>query len=98
MSTWVDAVRRPGCQSSSTNPGDLGRIYESENDYADAAPEVYGEVMAAHNRFSERWGDAILGGNVLRGSDTVTTLRSNVVSVRSLPRSTEARRCRSRAR
>lgn len=55
-------------------------IYESENDYANATPEVYGEVMAAHNRFSERWGDAILGGNALQGSDTATTIRGDVVT------------------
>ena len=27
-------------------------IYENESDYANAAPEVYGQVMDAHNRLS----------------------------------------------
>lgn len=55
-------------------------IYENENDYATAAPEVYGEVMAAHDRFAAQWGDAILGGNALQGSDTATTVRGDVVT------------------
>ncbi len=55
-------------------------IYESENDYANATPEFFGEVMKAHNRFSERWGDAIIGGNGLQSSDTATTIRGDVVT------------------
>lgn len=55
-------------------------IYESENDYANAGPQVYGEVMQAHDRFSEQWGDAILGGNALQGTETATTVRGDVVT------------------
>ena len=55
-------------------------IYESGTDGANAVPELSGEVMKAHDRFSERWGDAILGGNGLQGSDTATSIRGDVVT------------------
>jgi EAL domain-containing protein (putative c-di-GMP-specific phosphodiesterase class I) len=32
-------------------------IYESEQAYAEASAEVYGEVMEAHNRFAEQVGE-----------------------------------------
>ncbi len=55
-------------------------IYENENDYANAGPEIYGEVMEAHNRFAEKHGAALRGGNALTGSDTATTIRGDVVT------------------
>ncbi|HET7397612.1 MAG TPA: YciI family protein [Intrasporangium sp.] len=55
-------------------------IYENENDYANAGPEIFGEVMAAHNRFAEKHGSAIRGGNALQGADTATTIRGDVVT------------------
>jgi len=55
-------------------------IYENENDYANAGPDAYREVMQAHDRFAEQWGDAIVGGNALRGADTATTVRGDVVT------------------
>jgi hypothetical protein len=58
-------------------------IYENESDYANAAPEVYGQVMDAHNRFAaqvvER-GGKIAGGNALQGTDTATSIRGDVVT------------------
>ena len=58
-------------------------IYENESDYANAAPEVYGQVMDAHNRFAEQVterGGKIAGGNALQGTDTATTIRGDVVT------------------
>jgi hypothetical protein len=58
-------------------------IYENESDYANAAPEVYGEVMDAHNRFAEQIterGGKLAGGNALQGTDTATTIRGDVVT------------------
>ncbi len=58
-------------------------IYESESDYANAAPEVYGQIMDAHNRFAEKVidrGGKIAGGNALQGTDTATSIRGDVVT------------------
>jgi len=58
-------------------------IYESEPAYAAAPPEVYGEVMEAHNRFAEQVGEIggkLLGGNALQPTSTATTIRSDVVT------------------
>jgi len=58
-------------------------IYENESDYATAPPEVYGEIMDAHNRFTEEVtarGGKIAGGNALQGTDTATTIRGDVVT------------------
>ncbi|MEO7058835.1 MAG: YciI family protein [Lapillicoccus sp.] len=55
-------------------------IYEAPEQYIAGGPEVYGEVMKAHNRFGEQWGAAILGGNALQGIDVATTIRGDVVT------------------
>jgi hypothetical protein len=58
-------------------------IYENESDYANATPEVYGQVMDAHNRFAQQVterGGKIAGGNALQGTDTATTIRGDVVT------------------
>lgn len=58
-------------------------IYENESDYATASPEVYGEVMDAHNRFSEEYashGGKPLEGSALQGTDTATSIRGDVVT------------------
>jgi len=58
-------------------------IYENESEYANAAPEVYGQVMDAHNRFAEQVterGGKIAGGNALQSTATATTIRGDVVT------------------
>ena len=58
-------------------------IYEDERGYAEGGPEVYGEVMEAHNRFTEQvseLGGKIVGGNALQPTGTATTIRSDVVT------------------
>jgi hypothetical protein len=55
-------------------------IYESEEAYNAAGPEVFGEVMEAHNRFAEQVGDRMLGGKALQGADAATTIRNDVVT------------------
>jgi hypothetical protein len=58
-------------------------IYESEQAYAEASAEVYGEVMEAHNRFAEQVGELggkLVGGNALQSTSTATTIRSDVVT------------------
>jgi hypothetical protein len=58
-------------------------IYESEEGYATASPEVYQEVMEAHNRFAQQVGELggqLLGGNALQPITTATTIRSDIVT------------------
>ena len=58
-------------------------IYESEPAYAAAPPEVYGEVMEAHRRFSDQVpeiGGKIIGGEALQPTSTATTIRNDVVT------------------
>ena len=55
-------------------------IYENENDYTNAGPDVYTEVMEAHGRFGEKYGAELKGGNALQPADTATTIRGDVVT------------------
>ena len=58
-------------------------IYESEEGYATASPEVFQEVMEAHNRFAQQVGELggqLLGGNALQPTSTATTIRSDIVT------------------
>ena len=53
-------------------------IYEDESQYATASPEVYGEIMQAHNDFAartEQLGVKLLGGNALQSTGTATSIR-----------------------
>ena len=58
-------------------------IYENEDGYAEAAPEVFEEVMQAHNRFAgqvEERGGKLLGGQALQPTSTATSIRGDVVT------------------
>jgi len=58
-------------------------IYEDETSYASASPEVWGEAMAAHNRFAEQvseLGCKIVGGNALETTTSATSIRKDVVT------------------
>jgi hypothetical protein len=58
-------------------------IYEDENAYATASPEVFQQVMEAHTRFAqqiEEKGGKMLGGNALQPVTTATTIRGDVVT------------------
>ena len=58
-------------------------IFEEEKAYAEGGPEVYGEVMEAHRRFSDQVpeiGGKILGGEALQPTSTATTVRNDVVT------------------
>ena len=55
-------------------------IYEREEDYATASPEVMTEVMEAHNRFGEQFGSRIVSGRALKDAQTATTIRNDVVT------------------
>jgi hypothetical protein len=58
-------------------------IYESEEGYATATPEVFQEVMEAHNRFAQQVGELggqLLAGNALQPTTTATTIRSDIVT------------------
>ena len=58
-------------------------IYEDENAYATASPEVFQQVMAAHTRFAqqrEEKGGKLLGGNALQPTPTATTIRGDIVT------------------
>jgi hypothetical protein len=53
-------------------------IYEDEAGYASASPEVYDEILQAHNRFSaqvEERGAKLLGGEALQPTTTATSVR-----------------------
>ena len=58
-------------------------IYEDENGYATGTPELFQQVMDAHNRFAEQVGE--LGGEILHGralqpTPTATSIRKDVVT------------------
>lgn len=58
-------------------------IYENESGYADASAEVFEQVMAAHNRFSEQvteMGATIVAGNALQPTPTATTIRDTLIT------------------
>ena len=58
-------------------------IYEDENGYATATPDVLQQVMEAHNRFSEQvaeTGGKIIEGRALQPTATATTIRGDVVT------------------
>lgn len=58
-------------------------LYENEEFYAQASPQVLDEVMQAHNRFAEQvteLGAKIAGGNALQPTSTATTIRNDVVT------------------
>jgi len=53
-------------------------IYEDEAQYATASPQVFDEIMQAHNAFAgqvEEHGAKLLGGNALQSTGTATSLR-----------------------
>jgi hypothetical protein len=58
-------------------------IYEDEAGYATASPEVFDEVMEAHNQFSaqvEERGAKLLGGEALQPTTTATSVRGSDVT------------------
>jgi len=58
-------------------------IYENEESYANATPEVFDRVMQAHNRFTEQVsqnGGKLVGGEALQPTATATTIRGDVVT------------------
>ncbi|HEX4701508.1 MAG TPA: YciI family protein [Pseudonocardiaceae bacterium] len=58
-------------------------IYEDETGYANATPELWQEVMAAHNRFAEQvveQGGEIISGRALEATQTGTTIRKDIVT------------------
>ena len=52
-------------------------IYEAESAYATASEQVMGEVMEAHNVFSEKFGSAIKAGHALQPTLTATSIRDD---------------------
>ena len=58
-------------------------IYEDEASYQTATPDVYGEILEEHNRFSagvEGLGAKVLGGEALQPTGTATTVRGSEVT------------------
>jgi hypothetical protein len=58
-------------------------IYESEEGYANAGPEVWSTSMAAHTRFAEQipaLGGTMLGGEALQPTATATSVRDDIVT------------------
>ncbi len=58
-------------------------IYEDEAQYATASPEVMGEIMEEHDRFSagvEQLGAKLLGGEALEPTATATSVRGGEVT------------------
>jgi hypothetical protein len=54
-------------------------IYEDEAQYASATPDVFGEIMEAHNQFAaqvEQHGAKLLGGAALQPTGTATSIRA----------------------
>ena len=64
-------------------PEYLVLIYEDENSYAAATPEVWQEVGEAHRRFADQvvaLGGKVSGGNALEPTQTATSIRSDIVT------------------
>ena len=58
-------------------------IFEDESAYATATPDVFQQVMEAHNRFAEQVperGGKIVEGRALQPTATATTIRGDVVT------------------
>ena len=58
-------------------------IFEDESAYATATPDVFQQVMDAHNRFAEQVpekGGKIVEGRALQPTATATTIRGDVVT------------------
>jgi hypothetical protein len=58
-------------------------IFEDENAYATATPDVFQQVMEAHNRFAGQVGEKggkIIEGRALQPTSTATTIRNDVVT------------------
>jgi hypothetical protein len=58
-------------------------IFEDENAYATATPDVLQQVMEAHTRFAEQVpekGGKIVEGRALQPTPTATTIRGDVVT------------------
>jgi hypothetical protein len=58
-------------------------IYESEEGYANAAPDDLRANMQAHTRFAEQipaLGGTMLGGNALQPTTTATSIRDDIVT------------------
>jgi hypothetical protein len=58
-------------------------IYEDEASYANATPELLGEVTEAHNQFAagvEQHGAKLVGGEALQDTSTATTVRGGDVT------------------
>ena len=58
-------------------------IFEDENSYATATPDVLQQVMEAHNRFAGQVGEKggkIIEGRALQPTSTATTIRNDVVT------------------
>ena len=52
-------------------------IYEDQDGYATATPEVWGAVMQEHEQFAANVGDKLVGGHALEQTTTATSIRKN---------------------
>ncbi len=58
-------------------------LYENEASYANASPEVWQQIGAAHARFAQQvpeLGGKIIGGNALQPSAAATSIRSGTTA------------------
>jgi hypothetical protein len=58
-------------------------IYGDEKAYAEAGPELWGQLMEAHNRFAEQiaeLGGKMVAGNALESTASATSVRADVVT------------------
>ena len=50
-------------------------IYEDQSNYEAAGPEIFGEIMAAHDAFGRKNEAALRGGNALQPPGAATSIR-----------------------
>ena len=58
-------------------------IYGDEKAHADGGPELWGQLMEAHNRFAEQiveQGGKLVGGKALESTSSATSVRADVVT------------------
>jgi hypothetical protein len=52
-------------------------IYEDQAKYATAGPELFGELMEAHDAFGKKNAASLRGGNALQSTEAATSIRKD---------------------
>jgi hypothetical protein len=73
--THTGPIGGPTCERDADMSQFLILIYDDENAWMNAAPDVSEQLMQGHMKFGENNAAAVQGGNALQSVTTATTLR-----------------------